>query len=467
MKLNRRNFCKLGAGAAAATVLSPYHFALAEDGFLEIRAGKSEQSLYPDSPASTLWTYNGTAPGPEIRVRQGERVKVRFINELDEPSSIHWHGVRIVNAMDGVPGLTQKAVSPGESFEYDFVAPDAGTYWYHAHNKSWNQVGRGLYGPLIIEEPYPTFDRDHDITLVIDDWRLLDTGQFDESSMGEMMDWSHAGRLGNWITVNGKSRPDVVLKAGEAYRLRLINVCNARTLELDPNRFDARILAFDGQPLPEPIRLPYQPYLLASAQRVDLLVTPKAGQDFALEELSGNSPFPFLNFRVSDTGMASALAGIPTLKPNALTEPDLAKATVHPLLITGGAMGRFDGITYQGKPLGRESMMQSRQFWAFNGVANLPEQQFFTAKRGETVIVEMVNDTAWPHAMHVHGHHFRIEQREGSEIDEGRPWKDTFLIGPGQKTRIAFVADNPGKWLLHCHMLEHAAAGMTTWFEVV
>ena len=465
MKLNRRNFCKLGAGAAAATVLAPYHFALASDGFLEIRAQKAEQSLYPDSPTSTLWTYNGTAPGPEIRVKQGERVKVRFINELEEPSSIHWHGIRINNAMDGVSGLTQDAVEPGDSFEYDFVAPDAGTYWYHAHNKSWNQVGRGLYGPLIIEEPYPTFDNDHDITLVIDDWRINQNGQFDESSMGMMMDWSHGGRLGNWITVNGKSLPELELKAGEAYRLRLINVSNARTLELDPNRFDAKVIAFDGQPLPEPITLPYAPYLLSSAQRVDLLVIPRAGQNFALEELSSESPFPFVTFSVTGDGAPSQ--PIPRLKANLIPEPDLANATAHPLLITGGAMGRFDGITYQGKPLGRESMMQSMQFWAFNGEANLPEQQFFTAKRGETIVIEMVNDTAWPHAMHVHGHHFRIEEREGSTIDEGRPWKDTFLIGPSQTTKIAFVADNPGKWLLHCHMLEHAAAGMTTWFEVV
>nr|WP_321457297.1 multicopper oxidase family protein [uncultured Cohaesibacter sp.] len=465
MKLNRRNFCKLGAGAAAATALAPFHFALADDGFLEIRAQKSEQSLYPNSPKSTLWTYNGSAPGPEIRVKQGERVRVRFINQLDEPSSIHWHGVRIDNAMDGVSGLTQEAVKPGESFDYDFVVPDAGTYWYHAHNKSWNQVGRGLYGPLIVEEPYPTFDSEHDLTLVIDDWLLDQNGMFDESSMGMIMDWSHGGRLGNWITVNGKSRPEIELKAKEAYRLRLINVSNARTLELDPNRFGAKILAFDGQPLPEPITLPYEPYLLSSAQRVDLLVTPKQGQDFALEELSGNKPFPFVSFRVMGQKAVSSLV-VPTLKANAIAEPDLATASVHPLIITGGAMGRFDGITYKGAPLGRESMMQSKQFWAFNGVANLPEQQFFTAKQGETVVIEMVNDTAWPHAMHVHGHHFRIIEREGSTVDEGRTWKDTFLIGSGQKTKIAFVADNPGKWLLHCHMLEHAAAGMTTWFVV-
>ncbi|WP_171022245.1 multicopper oxidase domain-containing protein [Cohaesibacter sp. CAU 1516] len=165
MKLTRRDLIKRGLGAAAFGVVpAPYSFALAQDGFLEIRAMKSEQKIYEgNAPNSTLWTYNGRAPGPEIRVKQGERIKVRFINELEEPSSIHWHGIRIDNAMDGVSGLTQEAVKPGESFEYDFVVPDAGTYWYHAHNKSWNQVARGLYGPLIVEEPYPTFDAEHDL----------------------------------------------------------------------------------------------------------------------------------------------------------------------------------------------------------------------------------------------------------------------------------------------------------------
>ena len=457
---------KSGLGAAALLAMpTSYSFARTEDGFIEIRALKAEQKLYSgDVPASTLWTYNGKAPGPEIRVKQGERVKVRFINELDEPSSIHWHGIRIDNAMDGVSGLTQDAVKPGESFDYDFVAPDAGTYWYHAHNKSWNQVGRGLYGPLIVEEPYPTFDEAHDITLVIDDWRLNGEGKLDEASFGAPMDWSHAGRLGNWLTVNGQSRPEFELKAGEPYRLRLINVCNARILDLDPNRFEAKVLAYDGQPLAKPETLSYSPFLLGSAQRVDLLVIPKEGGDFDLEELSGQTPFPYAHFKVR--GPSGRSMPVPVLKPNPIPEPDLAKATQHRLHMTGGAMGRLDDIFYKGKRLEGRDFMQVRQFWAFNGIANLPEKAFFDAARGETVLIEMFNDTAFAHAMHVHGHHFQILERQGSTVDEGLLWKDTFLIGPQQATKIAFVADNPGKWLIHCHMLEHAASGMTTWFTV-
>ncbi|MCT4656003.1 MAG: multicopper oxidase family protein [Cohaesibacter sp.] len=466
MKFNRRDFLKTGLGAAAISAMPGFlSISYAKDGFIEIRAMESEQKLYlGDVPASTLWTYNGSAPGPEIRVKQGERVKVRFINELKEPSSIHWHGIRIANAMDGVSGLTQDPVQPGETFEYDFVVPDAGTYWYHAHNKSWNQVGRGLYGPLIVEEVYPTFDEEHDLTLVIDDWRLNQSGQLDEASFGMPMDWSHGGRLGNWLTINGQSMPEFELNAGEAYRLRLINVSNARILELDPNRFDAKILAYDGQPVEKPEMLSYEPFLLGSAQRVDLLVVPKEGRNFSLEELSGQEPFPYANFKVVGSGKMTGQ--VPVLKPNSIPKPNLGKASHHKLRMTGGAMGQLDNIFYKGKRLEGRDFVETRQFWAFNGIANLPADPFFAAEHNETIIVEIINDTAFAHAMHVHGHHFQILEREGSIVEEGQPWKDTFLIGPEQAVKIAFVADNPGKWLIHCHMLEHAASGMTTWFTV-
>lgn len=455
-----------GAGLAAASPLRQVAFAATrtDDGFLEITAEPSAHRLYASGTSDAqLWTYNEMSPGPEIRVRKGERVRVRLVNRLEEPTSIHWHGVRIANAMDGVAGLTQKAVEPGETFEYDFVVPDAGTYWYHAHNRSWNQVARGLYGPLIVEGDTASFDHAHDLTLVIDDWRLNQDGSLDVASIGSLMEWSHGGRLGNWLTVNGKAPARHTLRRGEAYRLRLINGSNARILEIDPTRFGAKLLAYDGQALPEPAAIGYAPLLIGPAQRVDLLVRPE--QDFALEETSADPPFAFAEFAVTEE-RAAGQGGI-QLTPNALPEPDLSDAQHVRLDMAGGAMGRATQITYQGKTLEGDDFRQTGQLWAFNGIANLAEEPLFRAKRGETVVIETVNNTAFLHAMHVHGHHFRVVDRTDSTVDEGKPWRDTFLIGVDQTTRIAFVADNPGKWLLHCHMLEHAAAGMNTWFEVV
>lgn len=435
------------------------------DGVIELTAKETDISIVGDPERlSRLWTYNGLAPGPEIRIRKGELVKVRFTNALPEPTSIHWHGIRIVNKMDGVAGLTQEAVQPGNTFEYDFIAPDAGTYWYHAHNKSWNQVARGLYGTLIVEEEGPGFKPQNDLVMVVDDWRLDQEGRLETMSIGAFMDWSHGGRLGNYLTVNGQSRPVFQMKTGEAYRVRFINTSNARVLDIDPNRFGAKVLAYDGQALPTPAALTYEPLLIGPAQRVDFLMVPDSPGSLELEELSGRSPFSFATFNI--TGEKANEPNAPVIASNNFPEPNLTNARTVRLNMTGGAMAPLGDAVYNGQKLEGDLFRQTQQVWAFNGVANLGAAPLFTAKRGETIIIETDNRTAFIHAMHVHGHHFRIIDRSESHIDEGKPWRDTFLIGPEQITRIAFVADNPGKWLLHCHMLEHAAAGMNTWFEV-
>ncbi|WP_417686291.1 multicopper oxidase family protein [Roseibium sp.] len=466
--ISRRRFAQ-GALASLAAGLSPIAFraAKANDGFLEITAGPSAHKLYRDeAAASNLWTYNGSLPGPAIRARRGERIKVRLINKLEEATSIHWHGIRIENAMDGVSGLTQMAVPPGESFEYDFASPDAGTFWYHAHNKSWNQVGRGLYGPLIIEGDDEAFDVEHDLTLMLDDWRLDESGKLHEASFGSLMDWSHAGRLGNWLTVNGMSLPSFDLVAGASYRVRLINASNARILELDLAGLGAKLLALDGQSVGEPAPIAEAGFLLGPAQRADIMITPETGSDWALKEVSSGDPFDIATFRIVPGGSGAPMSAKYALQPNDVPEPDLASARVLKLDMTGGAMGMMGDMVYKGQPLTRELMRETGQLWAFNGTANLADEPFFQAGRGETIILDVVNNTAFAHAMHSHGHHFKILEQSRALVEDTGFFRDTVLVDAGERVRIAFVADNPGKWLFHCHMLEHAAAGMNTWFEV-
>lgn len=465
MKITKRQFLAATTSAVCG-LTSPFqlNIAHASDGFIDMVAQEKKIKLHPTVPASNLWTYNGLNPGQEIRVKQGERVKVRFTNRLPEPTSIHWHGIRITNNMDGVSGLTQEAVEPNETFEYDFVAPDAGTYWYHAHNKSWNQVARGLYGSLIVEEPYPAFNPENDMTLMIDDWRLKQDGTLDTDSIGSLMDWTHGGRLGNYITVNGEYIPTIKLTEGQTSRLRLINAANARVLSIDPNKFDASVIAYDGQPLSAPEKLTYQPLLLGPSQRVDLQITPSQSREYSLEDLSGDKPFEMAKFEIEKS--VEVVSAPITLKSNNLPEPDLKNAKIITLRMTGGAMGSIGEVTYNGKPMDIADFRSTKQAWAFNGVANLAKNPFFDVQRGQTVLIETTNATVFLHAMHIHGHHFRVIDRSDSTVDEGNPWRDTFMIGPEQTTKIAFVADNPGKWLLHCHMLEHAAAGMNTWFNV-
>lgn len=469
--MKRRTFLA-GLTAAAATPLMPrFSLAKAADGFFELRAQSTPRRL-AGTPyaASDLWLYNGETPGPEIRVTQGDKVQVRFINDLPEPTSIHWHGIRIENAMDGVSGLTQEPVLPGGSFDYEFTVPDAGTFWYHAHNKSWAHVARGLYGSLIVEEPVLTFEREHDLTLVIDDWRLGQDGVLHQASMGAFMDWSHAGRLGNFMTVNGTSEPRFKMNTGEPYRVRLINAANARIFQIDPSAMGAKVMGFDGFVFDEP-RDERGVLFLAPAQRIDLLVqSAKARsvplnniEELGLQRMSGAEPKALAIFDFQ--GPKKTPTAAPKLSPNQVTKPNLTNARTIPLVMTSGAMGRAGTIIYQGKPLTRETMLESQQLWAFNGTANMTDHPMFSSRRGETVIVKTVNQTGWPHAMHVHGHHFQIISRNGKQV-QNRDWRDTFFIDGNETVEIAFVADNPGKWMLHCHMLEHAAAGMRTWFEV-
>ncbi len=236
---------------------------------LEAKLG-SAQLLETVKNQTSIWGFDGTVPGPVIRVKQGGEVWVRLQNTLPQPTTIHWHGIRIDNAMDGVAGLTQVPVPPGESFDYRFTAPDAGTFWYHPHNRSWEQVARGLYGTLIVEEPDAP-DVDQDIIAIIDDWRLGEDGAIDEESFGSMRDKSHAGRLGNILSINGKFTGEFGVRSGERIRLRLINTCNARILKLRFEELNPYVIAVDGQPV-TPYDLKHGLVTIAPAQRVDLLI---------------------------------------------------------------------------------------------------------------------------------------------------------------------------------------------------
>jgi len=460
--MNRRSFLKASMAGCAASLLPTFSLAKSNDGFLELTAQKGQARLYgQDGGLSELWLYDGRLPGPEIRVTRGDRVRVRFHNKLEVPTSVHWHGIRIDNAMDGVAGLTQPAVNPGESFEYDFVAPDAGTYWYHAHTMSWNQVPRGLAGPLIIEEIEPVFAPESDITLMLSDWRLTEDGVLETGSFGARHDFSHAGRLGNWLTVNGVSMPEIPLQTGRWHRIRLINASASRVLDLAPARFGAKVIALDGQSFDAPRDMDGT-LQLSPAQRMDLVMQPKKAGEIAFETMTGK-PFTFATFKVSDSGEPDLPLKLPAA--NALPEPDLSSARTLPLNMAGGAMMGMRALMAQKSEAEIRRMMQEGLFWALNGKAGMDETPLFTATRGETIVIESRNDTSFAHAMHLHGHHFRVLERNGRALDHP-DWRDTFTTTPNEKVKIAFVADNPGKWLIHCHMLGHAASGMMTWFEV-
>ncbi len=469
--MSRRTFLSASAAGVGLAAASPLQLAAQEDkAFFDLVAGPATAPLLGnEGPASAIWAYGGTSPGPVIRVRQGEQARIRLHNNLPQPTSTHWHGIRIDNAMDGVPGLTQEIVPPGGVFDYSFLAPDAGTYWYHTHNKSWEQLARGLYGPLIVEERTP-LPVDREMVLVMDDWRLGEDGQIHTESFGSMRDWSHGGRLGNWLTINGVSSPDLMVKNGERLRLRLINCANARIINLRFGDLAPWLIALDGQPLAQAQQIePSGVLTLAPAQRADLLLDVKleAGESAPILEASRLEGIA-IGKLLSDGAVGAGLAGtdLPTLPPNNLPAPDLSDPLKLKLVMEGGAMGAMRSAVLDGEELSIRELVARGQVWAFNGVAGMTDQPLAEIQRGRSVMLSFENQTGWPHAMHMHGHHFRIIARNGQQFEDGA-WRDTELVAANEKVTVAFVADNPGKWLIHCHMLEHQAAGMKTWFEVV
>ena len=231
--MNRREFIHI-TGMGLAFLAVPVS-ARADDrtSTIALEAAEGLARLIPlDDIDTAVWQYNQQTPGPVIRIKQGDTLQVSFTNKLPQPTTVHWHGLRIDNRMDGVPGMTQPLIQPGEQFTYEFTPPDAGTFWYHTHNRSWEQLARGLHGVLVVEENEP-IEVDQDLVLIIDDWLLDRQGNIEESNLGALHDWAHSGRMGNTLTVNGQSAPELPVISGERIRLRLVNVANSSTLPLN------------------------------------------------------------------------------------------------------------------------------------------------------------------------------------------------------------------------------------------
>ncbi len=461
--ITRRGFV---AGAATAAVGGrilfprPIRAQSARIHDFELQAAPGRVRLVPEPYGETdAWCFNGTVPGPEIRVRQGDRLRIMARNDLEEGTTVHWHGVRLPNEMDGVPHLTQRPIGPGETFTYEFDAVDAGTYWYHPHQRSAEQVGRGLYGPLVVEEPEP-IRVDRDLTWVLDDWRLTNAAEISDD-FGSDRDASHSGRIGNSVTINGRMPGSIMVRKGERIRLRLINAANARIFGLDFAGHEPMVIALDGQPV-----TPHAPkgglVVLGPAMRADVIldVSGKPGSRASIvDRFYQGRNYRLVDLVYGDKPLRDLTPDWPiALPPNPLARPDLSRPIRHEIIFNGGMMG---GAIMRDMGGSMGDRMHSGKFWFINGVAAKGHmmEPLLTLERNRTHLFEMTNATAWHHPIHLHGHSFRVISRNG-QAAKHREWQDTVLMAPREKVQIAFVADNPGDWMFHCHILEHQAAGM-------
>ncbi|MEW6688030.1 MAG: multicopper oxidase family protein [Pseudomonadota bacterium] len=460
---SRRRFLAGLAGLAAAPLVAQRGSSLAA-GERAVRtklvAAPALAQIVPDKyPRTAVWAYNGSVPGPVLRVRQGERLRVSVENALEEGTTVHWHGVRLPNAMDGVPVITQPSIEPGGRFVYEFAPPDAGTFFYHPHQRGHEQMGRGLAGALIVAERAPP-RVDRDLVWVFGDFRL-DPDASIRGGFGNFMDASHAGRIGNTVTINGRVPDAFAVRAGERIRLRLVNAAAARVCALEFRGHRPWVIALDGQPVE-----PHEPeggvVVLGPAMRADLILDMSAapGSRHAVHDRF----YRRLEYRLVDLvyseepPLRARPEDPPRLAANPLAEPDPERAERHRVLFSGGMMGGMMG-------------MRRGMAWAVNGVSNGCGEKasaldpLFVLRLGRSYVLELANDTAWHHPIHLHGHSFRVLSRNGRP-NARREWLDTVLLAPRESVEIAFVADNPGDWMFHCHVLEHQAAGMMTCLRV-
>ncbi|WP_208349081.1 multicopper oxidase family protein [Pseudaestuariivita rosea] len=455
MRLSRRDVL---SGLAASATLPSLSWAATPR---VLTATAAQVQLAPQGyPETQIWGYDGQVPGPVLRARQGDLFQVDLVNDLREPTTIHWHGIRLPNAMDGVPGMTQAAVPPGGRFRYEFRVPDAGTYWYHPHFNSVEQISRGLSGVLIVDEAEPSqIDAEH--AIVLDDWRLTQEAGF-VTPFDHRHDLSHAGRIGNYVTANGQDQLSLTARSGDRLRLRLVNIATARIFDLALSGLRGWVVALDGMPLDAPQQM--ERLLLAPAQRADIIadVTAASGQEAFLVSVERGEGFAMASITVQGQTDHDLLAVPDPLPPNEMPNLDLGAARVTELVMQGGAMRGMQSARWQGQEMSMRELVQNGQFWSFNGVAGMTDTPLLTAARGETVRIPIQNQTAFPHAMHLHGHHFREVLADGAL----GPWRDTLLVHADETRHIAFVADNPGDWMFHCHMLSHQMAGMMSWIRV-
>ena len=400
---SRRAVLIAGASAAACAALA---------------GGAAGQSAPPPTGdgfkllRATPGGYDGSIPGPLLRIRQGDDLKIRLVNELAQPAAVHWHGVRVPNTMDGASDLTQSKVESGANFEYRFKAVDAGTFWYHAAGTE--PPARGLYGGLIIDETTPP-EIDRDIVLIFDE-RLI-------------------------------AASDIPAKTNERLRLRFINAAKARILRLRVDRHTVRVMAVDGQPA-EPFLARDSRFTLGPGNRIDLfldaLLEPGETAAISIEDSGSEKEAARIVYERGERRRGSPLPDPKPLPANPLperidmrnalrVEAPLDAAASRTWIAAGPHSGGF------GAPL-------------------------FSVKRGRAVVMVFPNRTDFACAVHPHGHHVRLLDN----LDDGwKPfWLDTIAIDAGQTQRIAFAAEYAGRWLIEAMETNWSSPKLLRWFSV-
>ncbi|WP_437318793.1 multicopper oxidase family protein [Sorangium sp. So ce385] len=419
---------------------------------VDLTARVEEVEIVPGKRTPT-WTYDGGLPGPLLRARVGDRVIVNFRNELPAPTTIHWHGVRVLAEMDGAPGHSQPETPPGGSFTYDFIVPDAGLYWYHPHVDSAVQAGNGLYGPLLVEDPGEPAGLGDELVLVLSDISLRDDGTLEDPQVGGNLG-TLFGREGDLLLVNGRVNPVIEARAGLRQRWRIVNAAKSRYYQLmiADHRFTR--IGGDGGLLEHPVAT--DRILLTPGERADVLIVPRGapGSTLPVRWVPYDRGYGATFGRAEVEAFRLRLAAEPAAED--APRPEVGRDI--PALDTAAATRVDLKLTLQESPDGVEM--------GINGVPSWKAEPLVAAV-GETSVWTVENTFDFDHPFHLHGFFFQVLGADGKPV---RPleWKDTVNVPVDGAARFAVRYDNrPGMWMFHCHILDHAEAGMMGMLHVI
>jgi FtsP/CotA-like multicopper oxidase with cupredoxin domain len=413
---------------APLTAPSEKHFTIvAEKGHITLENGVTINT----------WTYDGVVPGPTIRVTQGDLVFVTLINHLPFSVTIHWHGIDVPNASDGVAGVTQNAVQPGSSYTYRFIAKDAGTYWYHSHQLSYEETTDGLFGLVIVAPRTPTYHNDLDYSVALHDWTI---GNQTLTSMNDIVGLINEPALpGQWV------------------RLRIANTANLPHL-VTLLGAPFTVVALDGHDINQPQPLTEKPLLIGAAQRYDLRFQMPQSGSVALVMSKDQLHYQSDQAFILGQGPQTLPSSLPAVKP------PFFDMTSYGMPVKGELNSQTPvAATYTlnldsqlGEYMGRTGMVYS-----FNGKTFL-DSNVITVELGQYIKIRLVNNTAEYHPIHIHGPAFAVVAHNGKALTGSPIYLDTINVPPHESYDIIYTATNPGLWMVHCHNLLHAFWGMDT-----
>lgn len=463
-ELDRRSFLALAGGGAAGLALPVGVSALAEPAEATPAAFRIQSARYRLREAVTdnMVSVFPDAPPPVLRMRQGEPFAIDVTNTLDEATTIHWHGLRVPNKMDGVPYLTQFPIQKGETWRYAYTPEDAGVYWYHPHCRTMEQIARGLTGIIVVEEKEePGFDGD--TVLNLRDFRIGNDDQFMQLYSARAA--ARAGTFGTVMTANWEQNPVYEHPAGSLVRLRLGATDTTRFYPLTFEGGEGRIIGADGHPLREALPWPTaeEPILVAPGQRLDvaLRMPDKEGDEIVVTYRSPQRMRKLATLRATGPSLGRSLDELKPLPPNDVPDFDPKGLDVVEMVFGWSPDGLKPNDGFCGS-FGYTFWSIDRNPWpgdAAKGIAPVAE-----LKLGNAYVLRLRNSSRNRHPIHLHGQVFRPLRSNKRALPSN--WTDTIVLDKEETIDIGLVADNPGDWAFHCHVIEHQKSGLAGFIRV-